>query len=132
MPCPCFVPDGPLAHDIAPRPARAPLADVHRGSCSTGATVDLAAMIETCNFGYARGRCAAFPADMTCDAFRFSAPRDCFGSVVEITWIAEQDYSPVRYGKLRYSPEQRAFLDSLDDSVLLQQALAFATSYVRA
>src|SRR5512144_1255758 len=102
MPCPCFLPEAPMQRDAAPRPARAPLGSVYTGGCTQGAQVDPITMVESCNFGYARGRCAAFPPDLAFDAFRFSAPRDSFGDVIEIVWIAEKEYSPVRYGRVRY------------------------------
>jgi hypothetical protein len=120
-----------MPRGTAPRPARAPLAEIHLGTCSAGADADLPTLIETCNFGYARGRCAAFPADMSCDAFRFSAPRDSFGDVVEILWVAEKNYSPVSHGRARYSREQHGFVDEFHDAVLGRQALAFAASYAR-
>jgi hypothetical protein len=115
-----------------PRPARAPLGDIYMGGCSAGAEVDPAMMIEACNFGYVRGRCMSFPAELPCDAYRFSAPRDSFNDIVDIVWIAEKDYSPVSHGKARYSREQHAFVDALEDPVLQGQALAFAIAFVRA
>jgi hypothetical protein len=132
MPCPCFLPEAPMPRDAGPRPARAPLADVHTGTCSVGGDVDLSTMIEACNFGYARGRCTSFPSGLPCDAYRFSAPRDSFADIVEIVWIAEKDYSPVSHGRARYSRELHGFLDSVEDPVLRQQALAFATAFVHA
>jgi hypothetical protein len=121
-----------MPRDAGPRPARAPLADIHVGTCSAGADVDVTTMIEACNFGYARGRCAWVPPDLACDAYRFSAPRDSFGDVVEIVWIVEKDYSPVSHGRTRYSRDQHGLLDALDDPVLRQQALAFARAFARA
>jgi hypothetical protein len=132
MPCPCFLPEAPMPHDAAPRPARAPLADIYSGTCSTGADVDLRTMIEACNFGYARGRCMWLPPELTCDAYRFSAPRDSFGDVVEIVWIAEKDYSPVAHGRTRYSREHHRLIDAPEDAVLRQQALSFAVAFVHA
>jgi hypothetical protein len=117
---------------MAPRPARVPLADVYSGSCSAGAVVDLATTVEACNFGYARGRCSAFPAEVAFDAVRFSAPRDTFEAVVEIVWILEKEYSPARHGTVHYSRERRDFIDPPEDPVLHRQALAFAASYVGA
>lgn len=132
MPCPCFLPEAPMPRGAEPRPARAPLGEIHTGRCSAGATLDAATLIENCNFGYVRGRCAAFPVDMACDALRFSAPRDTWADVVEIVWIAERNYSPARHGVVHYSRERRGLLDPPDDAVLHRQALAFAVRYVGA
>jgi hypothetical protein len=114
----------------APRPARAPLGDIFTGTCSAGAAVDLATVIENCNFGYARGHCAAFPAESSCDAMRYSAPRDAFDDVVEIVWVAEKDYSPVSHGRAHYSRARCGFVDPPQDAVVHRQALAFAARYV--
>lgn len=121
-----------MPRDIAPRPARAPLSDIYAGTCSAGAQVDLSAIIEICNFGYARGRCAGFPPGMAWDAFRFSAPRDSFGDVIEVVWVAEKDYSPADHGRVRCSRPRRELLDDVSDPVLRQQVLAFVASYAGA
>lgn len=115
-----------------PHPARAPLAAIHSGTCSLGAVVDLATVVEACNFGNARGRCSAFPEGLAFDAVRFSAPRDTFDAVVEIVWILENNYSPARHGTVHYSRELRDFTDPPDDPVLHRQALAFAVRYIGA
>jgi hypothetical protein len=132
MPCPCFLPEQPMPRDTAPRPARAPLADVFSGQCSAGAAVDTATVIENCNFGYARGRCAAFPADAAWDALRYSAPRDAFDDLVQIVWVAERNYSPVEHGRAHYSRARRELVDPPQDAVVHRQALAFAARYVGA
>ena len=66
---------------------------------------------EICNTGYARGRCAKFPANAEADAVRFSADRD--GVVV---YILEKDHAPLRHGVVS---------DQLE-SPLREQASAFA------
>ena len=45
---------------------------------------------ELCNFGYARGRCASFPADAPADAVRFDGNR----------YILERNYQPLEFGRL--------------------------------
>jgi hypothetical protein len=82
MPCPHF---WPIAPDSTRRVARAPLGVIHTGECTAGGQT---ADVELCNFGYARGVCAAFPADSAVDAVRFDGAR----------YIYERDYSPVEFG----------------------------------
>ena len=48
--------------------------------------------LETCNFGYGRGICDAFPADSVSDAVRFTRLGD------RTIYILEREYLPVRHG----------------------------------
>ena len=68
---------------------------------------------EWCNCGYARGRCAEFPADAAADAVRFSMAG---GKVV---YILEKDHAPMRHG--------RTDEDGVDE-LLRSQARAFVES----
>lgn len=52
-------------------------------------------LIELCNFGYARGRCARFPADAEADAVRFHGV-DRAGAV-RLVCILERNYAPLRH-----------------------------------
>jgi hypothetical protein len=86
MACPYFY---PIAKAEGLRsPARAPLGVVHEGRCDAGGQ----AVVEACNFGYARGHCEAFPAESLADAVRFT----WLGN--RAIYILERDYSPVAHG----------------------------------
>jgi hypothetical protein len=68
-----------------------PLGTIFNGVCHATTerftpTDDL--LYEPCNFGYGRGRCAAFPETSEADAVRFS------GS----TWILEKEWRPLQHG----------------------------------
>jgi hypothetical protein len=86
MACPYFYPLAPATD--AQQPARAPLGVVHSGRCVQGGDVDT----ESCNFGYARGRCVSFPESATIDAVRFTTFQ---GRTI---YVLEKDYLPVQHG----------------------------------
>ena len=86
MACPYFFPTSKA--EGARQPARAPLGVVYEGRCDLGGTVSL----ETCNFGYGRGICDAFPSDSVSDAVRFTRLGD------RTIYILEREYLPVRHG----------------------------------
>jgi hypothetical protein len=86
MACPYFFPTSKA--EGARQPARAPLGVVYEGRCEVGGAVSL----ETCNFGYGRGICIAFPSDSVSDAVRFTRLGD------RTIYILERDYLPVRHG----------------------------------
>ena len=73
---------------------------------------------ETCNCGYARGRCAHFPDDAGADAVRFSMAGE------RLIYIFEKDHAPVEHGEMDGATETREPLASL--------ARAFRESYGRA
>jgi hypothetical protein len=109
-----------------------PLGEPHRGECAAGAgwlpEGDL--LRERCNFGYARGRCDRFPAGAEADAVRFTAWEERDG-VLELEYILERDYAPLRNGQLRYrSADGRADGPGAPD-IVLRQAEAFAGSHLR-
>ena len=85
MPCPYFWPAAP---DTTRQVARAPLGVIHTGNCTLGGSPP---DFELCNFGYARGLCAAFPSDNSADAVRFDGTR----------YIYERNYSPVEFGEVQ-------------------------------
>lgn len=86
MACPYFY---PVAEAVGVRqPARAPLGALYEGRCEVGGC----AGSDACNFGYAAGRCDAFPLDAEADAVRFSTVG---GRTV---YVLEKECAPVRHG----------------------------------
>lgn len=97
MACPYFVPLEPLDDARWIQPPRLPLGAACRGSCAApGAAGGIPenTLEEICNWGYARDRCARFPAEEAVDALRLSLLRD--GRLV---WIEEADHRPLRHGE---------------------------------
>ena len=120
MACPYFKPSRRLdagGWDPAPR---LPLGDAWAGECTAGVAWEPAEALqrETCNCGYARGRCAHFPEDSTADAVRFSMAGE------RLIYILEKDHAPVEHGEVDRLTEKREPLASL--------ARAFLESYGRA
>jgi hypothetical protein len=126
MACPYFWPESPI--DGAGI-ARAPLGGIYTGRCTAGAT-ELNS--DACNFGYASGRCSAFPAAAEGDAVRFSTLRDVHEDPLKITFIVEKQYSPVRHGIFHYSRQAGKFINAPDDPVLERQAFVFIARWVTA
>ena len=62
---------------------------------------------ETCNCGYARGRCSHFPDDAAVDAVRFSMAGE------RLIYIFEKDHAPVEHGVIDDTSEAREPLVSL-------------------
>lgn len=91
MACPYFLPKEPLKETGWAVPPRAPLGVLCAGECHAGEDIQPAEH-ERCNFGYARGVCARFPADAPVDAVRFW--RD--GDVVR--YVFERDHAPCGQG----------------------------------
>ena len=104
MACPYFYPVS-KAEGVT-QPARAPLGALYDGRCEMGG----AAGSDACNFGYAAGRCDAFPIDAIADAVRFTTVQ---GRTI---YVLEKDYSPLRHGGV----------ESLDGN-LARQAEVFAS-----
>jgi hypothetical protein len=66
---------------------------VYKGSCErTGVACAPELLVDACNFGYARGRCTAFPADAAADAVRFTKYNG------EVLYILERECAPVEHG----------------------------------
>jgi hypothetical protein len=86
MACPYFYPVSKA--EVEKQPARVPLGSLYQGTCEIGGT----ASSDACNFGYAAGRCDAFPQDAPADAVRFTTLQ---GRTI---YVLEKDFSPVRYG----------------------------------
>ena len=82
-----------------------------------------------CNFGYARGSCAEFPAETAVDVVRFSVSGNADG-IVKVVWIFEKDHAPVEHGLLEYSKSTGAFVAE-PAGVLGAQARIFVENYLR-
>jgi hypothetical protein len=100
--------------DPAPR---LPLGDAWAGECVAGGQPLETVQRETCNCGYARGRCAHFPEDARADAVRFSMAGE------RLIYIFEKNHAPLEHGEVG-AAETREPLASL--------ARAFRESYGRA
>ena len=84
-----------------------------------------------CNNGYARKRCDRFPASAEADANRFSIAREREG-VVELVYIRERDYAPLRHGPAKYHVAQSKFEGLPDgDDAMAAQARRFIESYLK-
>ncbi|MDP8988477.1 MAG: hypothetical protein M3N41_00160 [Acidobacteriota bacterium] len=119
MACPYFKPLRRLdAGGWEPAP-RLPLGAAWAGQCTAGSAWEPAEGLqrETCNCGYARGRCAHFPDDAGADAVRFSMAGE------RLIYIFEKEHAPVEHGEVG-ATEMREPLASL--------ARAFRESYGRA
>lgn len=121
MACPFFKPLRPVEWSTG----RAPLGAIFEGECERSGT----GAARFCNFGYARGSCAEFPADSTADAVRFSVSANA-GGIVKIVWILEKDHAPVEHGFLEYKKATRAFVAE-PLGVLAIQARVFIENYLR-
>jgi hypothetical protein len=118
MACPLFKPVRRLdagGWDPAPR---LPLGRAWAGECTAGCVEQPAESTqrEVCNSGYARGRCAHFPAGMDADAVRFS-----MGADGRLIYILEKDHAPLEHGEIDFAANPREPLASL--------ARAFRESY---
>jgi hypothetical protein len=104
---------------------RAPLGAVFEGECEIARG---ASEPRLCNFGYARGLCASFPAETVADAVRFSVAGSA-GGVLRLVWILEKDHAPVEHGFLEYRESASEFVEK-PDGVLAAQARAFIENYL--
>jgi hypothetical protein len=121
MACPFFIPLRPAEWSSG----RAPLGAIYEGECERGGTPDS----RLCNFGYARGSCAEFPAETAADAVRFSVAGSGEG-IVQIVWILEKDHAPIDHGVLEFAESTGAFVaDPM--GVLGAQARAFVKNSLR-
>ena len=83
-----------------------------------------------CNVGYARGACVRFPLTAEGpDAVRFSLTSDR-GSTIELTYILEKDYGPLRHGPLVWDSAAHGFTTSVSPT-LEAQARRFIESYLK-
>lgn len=121
MACPFFRPVRQLDWSSG----RAPLGALFEGECERHG----AGETRFCNFGYARGSCAEFPADSAADAVRFSIGGRADG-IVKIVWILEKDHAPVDHGFLEYAEFTGAF-EADPPGALAVQARVFVENYLR-
>ena len=134
MACPFFHPAEPFADGAWLKPPRLPLGDACLGRCMAepaGPVLpSLDELRQCCNLGYARGRCSRFPAASDAmDAIRFSIAGDG-GDKVEVVYIYERDYAPVRHGRLLYDAAAACFRDPVESPVLEAQARRFVLGYL--
>jgi len=120
MACPFFKPVRRLdsgGWDPAPR---LPLGDAWAGECVAGSAWEPpeAMQRQSCNCGYARGRCSHFPDGAEADAVRFSM---CAGD--RLVYIFEKNHAPMEFGEIAEATDAREPLASL--------ARAFMESYRR-
>ena len=131
MPCPYFYPVDQLVWASAPK---LPLGDAYTGSCRADpvqpAPPAADALVDLCNLGYARGRCARFPEGAGPDAVRFAVTQDAAGAI-RISWVRESDHHPFDHGVLEYTAEAQALVSAPVDGLVLQQAQAYLASYLR-
>lgn len=116
MACPFFL---PLQRFDAGITARFPLGDPYRGECHAGALPHApgdATLLESCNMGYAAGRCDCFIAGDGPDAVRFAMGRN-----ESIRYAREKNHFPFDAGELNAPFE----------GLLGLQAQAFRGSYLR-
>jgi hypothetical protein len=111
-----------------------PLGDTWSGTCHADAaspfTPDENALSHLCNMGYARGTCAHFPENQTCDALRFLIVSDR-DQMIQVAYSMERDHYPKAHGTLAYSRVQSMFTSVAADPWLEKQAQAYVMSYLR-
>lgn len=135
MACPYFHPVARCVSELRTETAMLPLGDAWAGVCeanpATGnATPDAAQLRPLCNLGYARGRCARFPAeDPGADAVRFCISGDD-GATLKISYVLERDHHPFAYGPLEYSLANLSFVESPAAPNVNCQAAAYVESYL--
>lgn len=110
-----------------------PLGDIWGGQCRVPgrepACPDHRTLLECCNLGYARGKCAWFPGEDTPDAVRFAVARDS-GAVVTVACIIEKAYLPVSRCMLAYDTGHGCFNVPAAPAGLERQAAAYVASYL--
>ena len=114
------------------------LGDLYTGLCraDSGAAwqPDDRTVADRCNLGYARGRCAHFPATGGPDSVRFSVSKH-EPAALRILYSLECDHRPLSNGALEYSLPGGAFSgalpDDLPDGSLRRLAAAYVRSYLR-
>lgn len=85
---------------------------------------------ESCNLGYARGKCARFPGGAGPDAIRFSVTGDENG-LLKIFYVSEQNHKALQYGTLEYSVKEGKLLSAEINELLHGQVQAYVESYLR-
>lgn len=131
MACPYFHPQERLAGD-GKRP-RLPLGDAYSGVCRVDPQrewrPDENTLRVACNVGYATS-CPRFPKGKGPDALRFSVIGDEAGAL-RIFYVAERSHAAIEHGALEFSTAQGKFLSGHPNPLLVEQAQAYAESYLR-
>jgi len=83
-----------------------------------------------CNLGYARGRCAHFPANGCADAARFIIVAD-EGAVLRLYYVLERDHRPFAHGPLEFSVARGELTTQPEGALTSRQARAYAASYLQ-
>jgi hypothetical protein len=106
-----------------------PLGDSWTGLCHADpANPAMPDRTQTCNFGYARGRCERFPDDGGPDAVRFTVSR-ADSQFVQIYFVQERDHHPFAHGPIELPLESSSV--PAPTSLLARQAAAYVESYRR-
>ena len=132
MPCLYFEPTRVADKPFHER-ARLPLIDEYEGRCrATADNPDLAESLRwgCCNQGYAHGRCDHFPDTGHDGALRYSVTTHSENEI-QLIWIEERDYAPLRHGVLTFAINTECFGQTDVSAVLVAQALAFCRSYLK-
>lgn len=110
-----------------------PLGDLWSGVCTADPAMpvrpDELTLSDSCNMGYARGRCPRFPVAAGADAVRFCISRDS-GDLVQVMYAIEQDHHPLAHGTVEYARSSGTFGTALN-AKLETQARAYISSYLR-
>ena len=152
MPCPYFYPLHRQQDPGWEREPRWPLRALFDGECRACASEprrpENPVLQESCNRGYARGRCAEFPADPgSADAVRFSVvhvreedseaaeggSRLITGpgnGPVRLIWVLEKNYAPLEHGELEYDPARDVITPTPENPILARQVKVFLQSYL--
>jgi hypothetical protein len=133
MACPCFYPLEQLGPLVGGKSVPMPLGEAWAGQCRAPSQnawkPDPGTARQLCNLGYARGKCARFPAGFA-DAVRFTISHDREG-VIGVYWVMEKEHLPFGHGPLEYSRRDGCFKAAPPDACLAQQAGAYVSSYLR-
>jgi len=134
MSCPCFDPTEPRRHGADARGAMLPLGGAWTGFCRAVPNEpfrpDDSLLEPICNLGYARGRCARFPADGGADAVRFTMVSDD-GAALRLYYVLERDHRPLAHGPLEFSVARNELTTPAEGALTAAQARAYAASYLR-
>ena len=132
MPCPFFEPRTIVRLSEYPG-ARLPLIEEYGGACHAGSPAIEAPgeqRFRCCNHGYSRGVCPHFPQNETRSAIRFDIINRS-ADFLELLYVEEQEHSPLRWLRLRYSIAGGTLEPALEDVCALAQAQAFCRSFLR-
>ena len=131
MPCPYFEPKTVAeSQQVA---GRVPLIDEYDGLCRATAVpraVPSELRFRHCNHGYARGSCGDYPETEGCSCNRYQVTEER-GSFLQVVWVEETNYAPVRWRSVRYVSENESLDPDPGDSCARAQLLAFCRSYRR-